>query len=161
MDLPKKKRCRFCRRAFRPDPRQGSRQRACSAAACQQERRAETQARWRAKNPDYFTSYRLTRRAVQGRAAQGGELDASGKTVRQPPPLRMPAGLRRIPWDQAQAELGVAATDLMALMALLLWRLCKTRERAKSVISSVVTDQVAIDVVKDPRTEEKPLSMGI
>ena len=112
-------------------------------------------------NPEYFTSYRLTRRAVQGRAAQGGAMDASGEAVRQPPPLRMPAGLRRIPWDQAQAEIGVAATDLVALVALLLWRSRKTRERAKEVISSVVTDQVALGTGKDSRTKEKPMFMGI
>ena len=161
MDLPKKKRCRFCRRAFRPDHRQRSRQRACSAAACQRKRRAETQAKWRAKNPDYFTSYRLTQRSVQERAAQRGESDAAGDVVRQPAPLRVPAVFRRIPWDQAQAEIGVAATDFLALVALILWRSRKTHEEEKSLVSSVVTDQVTTGAAKDSRTVEKSLFMDI
>lgn len=128
MELPKKKRCRICRKSFRPDPRQGSRQKACSRSSCQQKRRAETQARWRAANPDYFTAYRLTQRGVQARASERGELDEGGAPVRRPPPLRVPAVFQQVPWDQAQSEVGVATTDLLALVSLILWRLQKTRE---------------------------------
>lgn len=128
MELPKKKRCRICRKAFRPDPRQGSRQKACRHASCQRKRRAETQAKWRAANPDYFTAYRLTRRSVQALACEREELDESGAGVRRPAPLRVPSVFQRIPWDQAQSEIGVPTTDLLALLALILWRMQKTRE---------------------------------
>lgn len=125
MDLPKKKRCCVCRKAFRPDSRVGDRQRACGRVSCQRQRRRETQARWRARNPTYQKSYRLKRRAAVARSAQAGELDADGTPVETPEPLRVPAILRSIPWQEAQSELGVVTTDLVAMVALLLWRVMK------------------------------------
>jgi hypothetical protein len=37
--------------------------------------------------------------------------------VRRPEPLRVPAVLRRIPWQLAQDELGVVATDFLVVTA--------------------------------------------
>ncbi len=103
----------------------------------------------------------MTERSLQERAAQRGEPDAAGDVVRRPAPLRVPAVFRRIPWDQAQAEIGVATTDLLALVALILWRSRKTHEKEKSLVSSVVTDQVDSSEAKDSRTAEKSLFMDI
>lgn len=56
----KKKRCAHCRRWFEPDPRsirgddERSCQRYCSLSACRKARKKEAQAKWVAKNPDYF-----------------------------------------------------------------------------------------------------------
>lgn len=50
----RRKRCRFCRELFRPDPRLGSRQIACSAAECQKARKKQSQASWVARHPGYF-----------------------------------------------------------------------------------------------------------
>lgn len=137
MDLPKKKRCCVCRKAFRPDSRVGARQRACRRESCQRQRRRETQARWRARNPTYPKAYRLKQRGAAARSAAAGELDSAGSPVELPDPLRVPGVLQSIPWEVVQGELGVLATDLVAMVALALW-----------------------GVVKDVKRGEKPLSKG-
>ena len=132
MDLPKKKRCCVCRKAFRPDSRVGERQRACGRESCQRQRRRETQARWRAGNPTYQKSYRLKRRAAVARSARAGELESDGTPVEAPEPLWVPAVLRSIPWQEAQSELGAVTTDLVAMVALLLWRTRKDLIRGEA-----------------------------
>jgi hypothetical protein len=92
--------CCCCRKWFRPDPRVGVRQRACSAAACQRRRRAQTQAAWRAANPDYFAA-----RRIQARAA----------SATPPEPLRVRPPLDRLPWDIAQDEFGVQGADFLGV----------------------------------------------
>lgn len=131
MDLPKKKRCTVCRKMFRPDSRVKDRQRACSQESCQRQRRSETQARWRALNPEYRNSSRLTKRSVVAQAAEQDDLDESGNTVRAPTPLSVPPLLRSIPWDFAQAELGVGGCDVLAVLAVLLARWVKDQIEAE------------------------------
>lgn len=48
------KRCPYCRKLFKPDPRTKHKQRVCSGEECQKKRRKETQKKWRTKNPTYF-----------------------------------------------------------------------------------------------------------
>ncbi len=48
------KRCPYCRRLFKPDPRSAYEQRACSAAECRKQRKRDAQKKWREKNPTYF-----------------------------------------------------------------------------------------------------------
>ena len=130
MDLPKKKRCCVCRKLFRPDPRVKDRQRACSQRACQRQRRSETQARWRARNPEYRNSSRLAKRSAIAQAAQQDAHDPES-AVRMPAPLSVPALLRSIPWDFVQAELGVGGCDVLAILAVLLVRLVKDQIEAE------------------------------
>ena len=140
--LPKK-RCRVCRKMFRPDPRVGDRQYACREERCQHQRRAETQASWRSRNPSYQSAYRLKRRSVDAVAVAAGRggMRAGERPVYPPPPLRLPSSLRTFPWDLAEAELGFAGADLLAMLAMLVVRLVKD--------------------VKDQRLVEKPLSMPV
>lgn len=51
-----RRKCRCCRKFFRPDPRNRRHQRYCSAPVCRTASKAASQARWRAKpeNQDYF-----------------------------------------------------------------------------------------------------------
>jgi hypothetical protein len=51
----RRKRCRFCRELFTPDPRLKGNQYACSADDCQHERKRANQRRWLARHPGYFT----------------------------------------------------------------------------------------------------------
>jgi hypothetical protein len=51
----RRKRCRFCKELFRPDPRLKSRQVACSRPECQSARKKENRESWLARHPDYFT----------------------------------------------------------------------------------------------------------
>ena len=92
--------CSICRKWFRPDPRVGDRQRACSRVECQRRRRSKTQAAWRAANADYFTARRIQARAAQPRPAE---------------PLRVWPPLDRLPWDIAQDEFGVQGADFLGV----------------------------------------------
>jgi hypothetical protein len=60
----RKRPCCICRHWFRPDPRVGVRQRACRKVECQAARRRQTQAAWRARNPDYFIARRIQERGA-------------------------------------------------------------------------------------------------
>lgn len=97
----------------------GRRQKACGKPECQRLRRSETQARWRSRNPEYFAERRLRARWAKAisdeTSGSGGEGRQEG--VRPPAPFRVPKALRSIPWDLAQDELGVATTDLVAVVA--------------------------------------------
>ena len=49
-----KKKCRFCRRIFIPDPRVGGRQIACKSKHCRKRSKRVSQKSWCRANPDYF-----------------------------------------------------------------------------------------------------------
>ncbi len=138
--MSKRRPCRICGRWFHPDPRMGSRQRACGKRACQKKRREKTQAAWRSGNPEYFLRRRLQRRADAARAAEEAVEDpkklraSEGEgDVRRPEPLRIPRVLTPIPWDLAQDEIGVAATDFLAVTARLLVKVAQDQRTGKSL----------------------------
>jgi hypothetical protein len=105
MPEARKRPCSICRHWFRPHPRVGARQYACSKPECQSTRRRQTQADWRAHNPEYAAGYRIQQRAAR-------------KLV--PEPLRLPAPLNQLPWDLAKAEFGLKGSDFIAVMGALL-----------------------------------------
>ena len=116
------------------------RQRACGKRACQEKRREKTQAAWRSENPEYLLRRRLLRRANAGRAAEEAVEDpkrlqaSEGEgEVRRPEPLRVPRVLASIPWDLGQDEIGVAATDFLAVTARLLVKVAQDQRNGKSV----------------------------
>jgi hypothetical protein len=114
MPEARKKPCRICRRWFQPDPRVGSRQRACSKPDCQSARRQKTQASWRGRNPDYAIGWRLGQRKAQA----------------QPPePLRLPAPLNQLPWDVAKDQFGLQGADFIGVMSALILRTAKDQIR--------------------------------
>ena len=96
-----KKPCCICHRWFLPDPRVGDRQRACQRPECQKARKAKSQARWLALNPEYF---------VKRRIQQRNKADT-------PDPPRVPAPLQLIPWAELQGEIEGKATDIVAQIA--------------------------------------------
>lgn len=49
----KRKRCCYCKSLFIPDPRVGQRQKTCGDHLCQKAHKAQNNARWRKRNPDY------------------------------------------------------------------------------------------------------------
>src|SRR5437667_7487963 len=87
----RKKPCCICRRWFRPDPRTGSRQRACRNAECQSARRKKKQKQWRERYPEYFTTRRILDR---------------GKVGRIPETLWLPPTMRQLPADSEKTEYG-------------------------------------------------------
>src|SRR5579864_3493155 len=115
MPAPRKRPCSICRHWFRPNPRIGARQHACSKPECQAARRKRTQASWRAKNPEYAAGYRIQQRSAQ---------------ERPPEALRLPAPLPQLPWDLAKEEFGRKGADFIALMGGLLVRLTKDQFRS-------------------------------
>ncbi len=119
----KKRPCRICRRWFFPDRRVGARQRACSGS-CQVARRAQTQASWRRRNPDYFTARRLQLRRVS--KEEGTVLE----------PLQLPPPLSHLPWDIAQDEFGPVGSDFIAHLGRVLLRSGQD-ERRVQVLASI------------------------
>ena len=107
MPLRRKRPCCICHLWFLPNNRVGSRQRACSQANCQAQRRRKQQSSWRARHPDYFAARRIQARMV---------LDEP------PAPLRLPPPLEQLPWDIAQSEFGPQGADFIGVLARLLLR---------------------------------------
>jgi hypothetical protein len=125
----------MCRHWFRPDPRVGQRQRACHKPECQAARRQQTQANWRAKNPEYGAGYRIQQRDAQ----------------QQPPePLRLPAPLGRLPWDVAKDEIGRKGADFIAVMSALLVRTAKDQFRSYVTDTKRVVGPLPAPVAQDP-----------
>ncbi len=119
----RKRPCTICRRWFRPDPRVGTRQRACGQADCQAARRQQTQAAWRARNPDYFIARRMQARS----------------TLSQPPePLRLTSPLNRLPWDLAQDQFGVQGADFLGVMGTVLLGVAQDQSKAYPTDSRTV-----------------------
>ena len=135
-----KRPCTICRRWFRPDPRIGARQRACSKPECQAGRRKKTQATWRAHNPDYFIGRRIQDRGSQERKAE---------------PQRMPEPLRRLPWDIAQDEFGVKGADFIGVMGTLLLR------AAQDQIKVDVIDSTPVAVTHGPLVAQDQMRLGL
>jgi hypothetical protein len=135
MPALRKRPCSICRHWFYPDPRAGHRQRACGKPECQSARRKKTQARWRARNPDYPAAYRL-----QCRSAQPDP----------PESLRIPVPLNQLPWDLAKDVIGAQATDFLALMGGLLVR------SAKDEIRRHLSDLTAVPRLLPPALARGP-----
>src|SRR5215471_7524008 len=130
----RKRPCCICRHWFRPDPRVGGRQRACGRAECQATRRRQTQAAWRARNPDYFTARRIQER----------------NALPQPPePLRLPPPLNQLPWDIAQDEFGVKGADFIGVMGGLLWNSTQDQFLAYVVDSKALPQPLPPPAVQD------------
>lgn len=134
MPQTRKRPCRICRHWFLPDSRVGARQRACKKAECQAARRKQTQARWRARNPDYFIAHRMQVRGAQRRA---------------PEPLRLPDPLSRLPWDLAQDQFGVQGADFLGVMGRLLLTAKQDQFRGYGADSMVVAGTLRPSVGQD------------
>jgi hypothetical protein len=125
--LPRKRPCCICHRWFRPDNRVGLRQRACSRAECQWQRRRRRQAAWRGRNRDYFRGHRI---------------QARGAGERAPEPLRLPPPLNQLPWDIAQSQFGVQGADFIGVMGALL--LHTTQSQFKLYVSDFKVDAATL-----------------
>jgi hypothetical protein len=125
MPEARKRPCTICRQWFRPDPRIGSRQRACGKPECRTLRRQKTQASWRRRNPEYGAAYRIQQRALQ----------------RDPvaEPLRMPVPLNQVPWDLAKDQFGAEGADFIGILGGLLLRATKDQFRAYIADSATVS----------------------
>ena len=117
--MNRKRPCRICRRWYLPSTRQGERQRVCTGEACQEERRRQTQARWRSDNPEYFVARRLAK--LPGREALAPTATAGAEpSLAVPEPSRVGAPLDRLPWDVAQDEFGAKGAEFIAVLGRLL-----------------------------------------
>ena len=57
-----RRRCVYCNKLYRPDPRQKCKQKTCGSGDCQRKRKRDNAREWRKKNPGYDTKrYRETR----------------------------------------------------------------------------------------------------
>ena len=125
MPEARKKPCTICRRWFRPDPRVGSRQRACGNPDCQTARRQKTQANWRNRNPGYSIAWRIDQRAA---AAQ----------PEAPEPLRLPPPLNQLPWDVAKDQFGPQGADFIGVTGALIIRAAKDQIRPYVIDATAV-----------------------
>jgi hypothetical protein len=92
--MRKRRRCPYCRCLFVPDARVATRQWACTSAACQVERRRETQRRCRRRHPEDRAARRLRAELAEAKAGQ---------------PVAVPSGpppeLARFPWAELRDEI--------------------------------------------------------
>lgn len=152
-DAPKRP-CCICRRWFRPDPRIGSRQRACRTPECQAARRKKKQKAWRERNPDYFIA-----RRIQDRSGQD----------RPPEPLRLPPPLNRLPWDIAQSQFGTEGADFIGIMGAVLRRTAQSQFRAYVTEDSRLEDTLPCESAQSQMrpvrewvaVEGKPNEVGV
>ena len=97
----------------------------------------KTQARWRAKNPEYGVAYRIQQRGAQ----------------EQPPePLRLPPPLSQLPWDLAKDEFGRQGADFIGVLSALLLRTAKDQFRV------YVTDPARVPSALPPPTAKDQLA---
>jgi hypothetical protein len=114
MPEARKRPCTICRRWFRPNPRVGTRQRACGNPECQTARRQKTQANWRNRNPGYSIAWRIDQRAAQPETSE---------------PLRMPPPLNQLPWHFAKDQFGAQGSDFIGVLGALILRTAKDQIR--------------------------------
>jgi hypothetical protein len=134
MPEARKKPCSICRRWFRPDPRIGSRQRACRSVECQAARRVQTQKSWRDRNADYFVARRIQERGNQNPP---------------PEPLRLPPPLNRLPWDIAQDQFGVQGSDFIGVFGTILLRAAQDQFKAYPIDSKGPADTLPPEAAQD------------
>ncbi|MDH5203428.1 MAG: hypothetical protein OEW69_09235 [Nitrospirota bacterium] len=53
----KKRKCKYCETFFMPNPKVGKRHKICGSPSCKKALKAENNAAWRRKNPDYYKGY--------------------------------------------------------------------------------------------------------
>ena len=145
MSDTRKKPCCICRRWFRPDPRIGSRQRACRNPDCQVARRRKKQKQWRECNRDYFIARRILDR---------------GKADRAPEPLRLPPPLSQLPWDIAQFEFAVKGTDFMGVLGTVLLRGAQSQFEAYLTDLSRLSDTLPSSVAQSQIRAVAPSGCG-
>jgi hypothetical protein len=104
-----KRPCSVCGKWFRPDARQGDRQKTCGCKECKSEWHRRACARWHKKNPGYDKDTRLVRRLVK----DSGETKAD----------RRADPLKAINWPLAREEIGLKVSILVeeSLKAFLHW----------------------------------------
>ena len=129
----RKRPCCVCGKWFRPDPRVGERQKACSSPECQRQRRSKTQRLWRRGNPAYFTERRLRER-------NEGDRDVE--------PLRVPSPLSQLPWDLAQDEIGGKASDFIGVLGKMLVTYVQDQMNTKHVDNTGESDRDLNEVGK-------------
>jgi len=105
-----------------------------SQPTCQTARRKKTQAKWRAKNPDYGTAYRIQQRSAQAQA---------------PEPLRVPPPLNQLPWDLAKDQFGSQGADFLGVMGALLLRCAKDQFSAHQLDSMRVPGALPPSAAQD------------
>jgi hypothetical protein len=150
----RKRPCCICRRWFRPDPRIGSRQRACAKGECQAARRKKKQKTWRERNADYFIARRIQDRNRQDRT---------------PEPLRLPTPLSRLPWDIAQSQFGTEGADFIGIMGAVLLRSAQSQFRAYVTEDSRLADTLPSEFTQSQirpvrewvAVEGKPNEVGV
>ena len=81
----RRRKCRFCKHLFTPDPRTAGHQKACSKKECQRQRKQESQRTWSAKpqNKDYFRGEAHVKRVQAWRKSHPGYWRHGGSSKAQ------------------------------------------------------------------------------
>jgi hypothetical protein len=116
----------------------GDRQRVCSDPECQRKRQAQNQAAWLARQPGYFLARRIAERAMRR--------EETGRDV----PMRAPGAMTRLPWDLAQEELGVQATDFIWQFGKVLTRQAQEEMRFQA---AVIAKEIPKQCTAPPKEE--------
>lgn len=117
--MPRKRPCAVCKHWFFPNPRVGDRQKACDDQACRKEQRRRTQAKWRARHPDYELGRQLDQR------------EKLNEEQRQDCAARFGAHFARLPWDRAQDAFGTKGADFIGVFGRVLLGHCQDEIRTQ------------------------------
>jgi len=107
-----RRRCRYCWKLYRPDPRLGDRQKTCGGERCRRAQHQEADRRWHAEHPEYDTARRL--RELEQRLEVAGEPAAVVRQEAEP-------GCR-VPTDEVRDVFGARGLVVLLIFVRLLGR---------------------------------------
>jgi hypothetical protein len=142
---PRKRPCRICGKWFRPDPREGTRQRACRRPPCQRERHRRACAAWHRVNPGYDREARLRRRLTLFPPPSPKPVDPLGAS---------PMG--RLNLEAARDAVGLEVTVVLEVAGQVIWEGVRDAVRTQLVGTKDVSRRLPPgptrdDMAKAPR----------
>lgn len=141
--------CRICRRWFRPDPKVGDRQHACSDPACRKEAHRRACRKWRGEHQRRIRIERFEARLVEAEAPGSPESD------------RPVDPLKRINWDLAAREVGEKTGTLVAVAMRLILRWPRETSLAQSHDNKGVVPKVIRSVPRETSSGQPAMDRAV
>lgn len=132
--MASQRRCRNCRRLFRPHPRVKDRQHTCSRPECQRERHRQGCADWRSRRVPEREVEGIQKRIRGKRTSEAGGTARGGAGGSRPPRSLLPGN--ELNWDEIQAANGVQ-------LAVLLWEILRVVRAHVAQVERQLRDEIS------------------